>query len=111
VTESWIDVGALEEIPRQGARVVKSRLGDIALIRTQDDAVFAIEDRCPHKGGPLSQGIIHGHAVACPLHNWVIDLTRGEAVAPDIGCVKRFGVKVEAGRVHLALPLTIAKAA
>ncbi|WP_160120882.1 nitrite reductase small subunit NirD [Rhodovarius lipocyclicus] len=99
-----IEIGSLSDIPRQGARIVKTAQGDIAVFRTLDDSVFAIEDRCPHKGGPLSQGIVHGHGVACPLHNWVIDLTSGEALAPDHGCVKRFAVELRGDRVWLALP-------
>lgn len=111
MTTSWIDIGRFEDIPRQGARVVSTAFGDIAVFRTLDDSVFAVEDRCPHKGGPLSQGIVHGHGVACPLHGWVIDLSRGEALAPDIGCVRRFEVAVENGRLRLALPRTTAAAA
>jgi len=103
LTANWIGVGRLEDIPRQGARAVATPRGDVALFRTQDDRVFALDDRCPHKGGPLSQGIVHGHAVTCPLHNWVIDLGSGEAAAPDRGCVRRIPVKVEAGRVLLDL--------
>jgi nitrite reductase (NADH) small subunit len=99
----WIEVGALAEIPRQGSRVMESTRGPIALFRTVEDEVFAVLDRCPHKGGPLSQGIVHDRKVACPLHNWVIHLAAGEAVAPDHGCVKRYPVRLEAGRVFLQL--------
>jgi nitrite reductase (NADH) small subunit len=103
LTASWVNVGRLDDIPRQGARAVATPLGNVALFRTLDDRVFALDDRCPHKGGPLSQGIVHGHAVTCPLHNWVIDLGSGAAAAPDRGCVRRIPVKVEAGRVLLDL--------
>lgn len=103
IAAAWVDVCALEEIERQGARVVAAPGGDIAVFRTLDDAVFALLDRCPHKGGPLSQGIVHGHAVTCPLHNWVIDLGSGEAAAPDNGCTPRIPVRVQDGRVLLAL--------
>jgi nitrite reductase [NAD(P)H] small subunit len=100
----WTVIGQLGEIPRQGARVVATTVGDIAVFRALDDSVFAVEDSCPHKGGKLSQGIVHGHAVTCPLHNWVIDLQSGEAAAPDVGCARRFAVKVEDGRVLLSVP-------
>jgi nitrite reductase (NADH) small subunit len=100
----WTVIGQLGDIPRQGARVVATTVGDIAVFRALDDSVFAVEDSCPHKGGKLSQGIVHGHAVTCPLHNWVIDLQSGEAAAPDIGCARRFAVKVEDGRVLLSVP-------
>ena len=99
----WIDVGTLDDIPRQGARVVKSADGDIAIFRTLDDEVFALRDRCPHKGGPLSQGIVHGNKVACPLHDWKISLDTGMAVAPDEGCAARFPVRIENGKVFLSL--------
>jgi len=100
----WTVIGQLGDIPRQGARVVATGVGDIAVFRALDDHVFAMEDSCPHKGGKLSQGIVHGHAVTCPLHNWVIDLQSGEAAAPDVGCARRFAVKVEDGRVLLSIP-------
>jgi nitrite reductase (NADH) small subunit len=98
----WIRIAGLEDIPRLGARVVRTANGDIALFRTEDDQVFAVNDRCPHKGGPLSQGIVAGNTVTCPLHGWKIQLDSGEAVAPDVGCVGRHGVKVEGGVVYLA---------
>lgn len=99
----WIEIGALDDIPRQGARVVRRKEGDIAVFRTLDDEVFALRDKCPHKGGPLSQGIVHGHKVACPLHDWKINLDTGIAVAPDEGCAARFPVRVEGGKVFLSL--------
>lgn len=100
---SWRDVGPVEGIPLRGARVVSGLGPDVAVFRTGEGEVFALHDRCPHKGGPLSQGIVHGRSVTCPLHNWVIGLETGEAAAPDKGCVHRVPVRVEAGRVLLAL--------
>ena len=97
----WLRVAALEDIPRLGARVVKSARGDIAVFRNADDEVFALRDRCPHKGGPLSQGIVYGRHVACPLHNWSIGLADGRAMAPDEGCTGTYEVKVEGGAVFL----------
>ena len=99
----WIEIGALDDIPRLGSRVVRTASGDIAVFRTQDDEVFALDDRCPHKGGPLSQGIVHNRRVTCPLHNWVIELESGEALAPDEGRTACFPVKVEEGMVWLKL--------
>ena len=101
--EKWIEVGAVAEIPRQGARVVRTPDGDIAVFRTADDEIFALRDRCPHKGGPLSQGIVHGRRVACPLHDWKIHLDTGIAVAPDEGCAARFPISVQDGRIMLSL--------
>ncbi|VAW85073.1 Nitrite reductase [NAD(P)H] small subunit [hydrothermal vent metagenome] len=100
---NWIEVGKVEEIPKQGARVVETAEGDIGIFRTLEDEIFALRDRCPHKNGPLSQGIVHGKRVTCPLHNWNIELESGEVVAPDEGCAASFPVKVEAGVVFLSL--------
>ena len=100
----WIAITELDQIPRLGARLVKTGSIEIAVFRTADDQVFALRDRCPHKGGPLSQGIVHGTTVTCPLHNWNIDLATGEAQGPDQGCVNTFAVKVDAGIVYLADP-------
>jgi len=97
------EICALEEIPRLGSRVVEAPHGDVAVFRTADDRVFALDDRCPHKGGPLSQGLVHGDRVACPLHNWLIELNSGEAVAPDQGCVRRHEARVDNGRVLLRI--------
>jgi nitrite reductase (NADH) small subunit len=101
---AWHGVCRVDDIPVQGARVVQ-RTGaeDIALFRNRDDRVFAVVDRCPHKGGPLSAGLVHGNSVSCPLHNWVIDLDSGQAQAPDQGCVKTVALKVSEGMVFLAL--------
>ncbi len=100
---TWVRACALEDIPRLGARVVHSAAGRIAIFRTAEDEVFALADRCPHKGGPLSQGIVFGRSVACPLHGWNIQLDSGCAAAPDEGCAKRYAVRLEEGAVLLAL--------
>lgn len=96
---SWLDIGALGDIPQRGARVVKTVHGCVAVFRTGDDQVFAIDDRCPHKGGPLSEGIVHGHAVTCPLHNWVFSLETGIAQGSDDGAVATYPARVQAGRI------------
>ena len=97
----WVDIGALDQIPVRGARVVKSPAGCIAVFRTAENQAFAIEDACPHKAGPLSQGIVHGTSVTCPLHNWVISLETGKAQGADEGRVATIAVKIEAGRIQL----------
>ena len=107
----WVAIGHLDDIPRRGARCVNSPLGRIAVFRTMDDRVFATEDRCPHKGGRLSQGIVHGGAVACPLHNWRIALDTGEALGEDKGCTPVIPVKVSGGRVLLCRASTMKAAA
>ena len=100
---SWIEIGGLHDIPRLGARVVRRNGTNIAVFRTEDDEVFALEDRCPHRGGPLSQGLVHGCRVTCPLHNLVLDLKTGTAVAPDEGATRTIPVKLEEGRIFLGL--------
>ena len=104
----WTLVCSVEDIPVLGSRRVARPNGmDVAVFRNSEDQVFALLDRCPHKGGPLSQGIVFGTSVACPLHNWTIGLDDGCAKAPDDGCTPRFSVKVEGGNVYLnALELT-----
>jgi nitrite reductase (NADH) small subunit len=98
----WTDVGHIDDIPRLGARVVVTPATDIAVFRTADDQVFALHDRCPHKAGKLSQGIVHGTSVTCPLHNWVIGLADGVAKEPDEGCSRTVPVRVTQGRILLA---------
>ena len=99
----FLDVGVLSDFPALGTRIVRTQFGDVAVFRTSNDELFALDDRCPHKGGPLSQGIVHGKRVTCPLHNWVIQLEDGVAAAPDVGCVHRHEVRVVAGIVQLQL--------
>jgi len=107
----WLQIGHIEDIPRQGSRVVQTPSGEIALFRSMDDRVFALENRCPHKGGPLSQGIVHGKRVTCPLHNWVIELEDGNAVAPDVGCARHHEVRVAHGVVFIEVAVGACKAA
>ncbi|WP_304166867.1 nitrite reductase (NAD(P)H) small subunit [Phenylobacterium aquaticum] len=104
-TVTWTDVGAVTDVPRRGARRVPSPRGDIAVFRTGDGQVFALIDACPHKGGPLSQGIVHGSTVTCPLHGRVIDLATGEATGVDrgTGCAPVVPLEVRDGRLFLGL--------
>src|SRR5687767_7660627 len=99
--EIWVDVCQVDDIPVRGARVVKTPAGCIALFRTIDGAIFALDDKCPHKGGPLSQGIVHGRSVTCPLHNWVIGLDTGEAQGVDEGKTITHRTQVLNGRISL----------
>jgi nitrite reductase (NADH) small subunit len=100
----WVQVCALDDIPVLGARVIeRGGEDDIALFRPAADRVFALADRCPHKGGPLSQGIVAGDTVTCPLHGWNIELDSGNACAPDAGCARRYPVRVVDAAVWLPL--------
>lgn len=99
----WIEVGKLNDIPKLGARVVNAPEGDIAVFRTADDKLFALADKCPHKGGQLSQGLVMGTKVACPMHDWKIELDAGTAVAPDEGCAATYPIKMEGETIMLSL--------
>ncbi|OGS98687.1 MAG: nitrite reductase [Gallionellales bacterium RIFCSPLOWO2_12_FULL_59_22] len=99
----WMRVCPLEEIPKLGSRVVQTGNGDIAVFRNGADAIFALRDQCPHKGGPLSQGIVSDRKVTCPLHGWAVQLDSGEAVAPDCGCTNRYRARVDKGEVYINL--------
>jgi nitrite reductase (NADH) small subunit len=111
MSNDWLDIGMLDDIPKRAARVVKTARGDIAIFRTMDDQIFALDDKCPHKGGPLSQGIVQGESVTCPLHNWVISLKTGEAQGADQGCTRTIAVKLQEGRILLSWPGMAVKAA
>jgi nitrite reductase (NADH) small subunit len=102
---TWTDIGAVTDIPRRGARRAPSPSGDIAIFRTGDGAVFALRDACPHKGGPLSQGIVHGQSVTCPLHGRIIDLATGEGVGADkgLGCAPVIPLEVREGRLWIGM--------
>jgi len=107
----WIDIAALDDIPQRGARVVKTRQGCVAVFRTAADEVFALDNTCPHKQGPLAEGIVHGSAVTCPLHNWVISLETGLVQGADEGQVATYPARVEAGRILLDTRLLAARSA
>ncbi|MCP5105832.1 MAG: nitrite reductase small subunit NirD [bacterium] len=99
----WIELGEIEDIPCMGARILKTGNGNVAVFRTAEDEIFALEDKCPHKNGPLSQGIVHGRRVTCPLHNLVLELADGQAVPPDEGCVPLYSIKIENEKIFVKL--------
>lgn len=98
---SWLDIGAVRDIPLRGARIVKTKAGCVAVFRTGEAEIFAASNTCPHKGGPLAEGIVHGQKVTCPLHNWVFDLNTGEAQGADEGRIDTYKVRIEADRILL----------
>ena len=103
--KAWTRVCRVEDIPCPGARAVRREGAPaVAVFRTASNRFYALVDRCPHRGGPLSQGTVYGERVACPLHNTRVDLASGVAVAPDKGCVETFAVKVEKNVVYIELP-------
>ena len=100
----WLKLCPIDEIPVLGSRVMpRMNSTSIAIFRSSDDVIFAVEDVCPHKGGPLSQGIMHGSKVTCPLHGWNISLDDGAACAPDVGCATTFATRLDAGVVWLQI--------
>lgn len=101
--QDWIKIGGLSDIPPLGARTIETARGQVAVFRTKDDEIFALFNRCPHKGGPLSEGIVSGKVVVCPLHAWTIDLVTGEATAPDQGCTRPVPAKLVEGEIFLKL--------
>jgi len=99
----WKEIGIIEDIPKLGSRIVEGPDGDIAIFRNSKDEIFALKDECPHKQGPLSQGIVHDRTVTCPLHNWKIELDTGVVKAPDEGCAGRYDIKIETGKIFISL--------
>jgi len=107
----WIDIAALDDIAPRGARVIKTRDGCVAVFRTASDEVYALDNSCPHKQGPLAEGIVHGNSVTCPLHNWVFSLETGMAQGADEGQVATYPARVEGGRVLLDATILRARTA
>ena len=101
IANDWVDIGPLDAIPQRGARVVKTGMGCVAVFRTHEDRVFALDNACPHKNGPLAEGIVHGNSVTCPLHNWVFDLETGQAQGADSGQVATYPARVDDGHIWL----------
>ena len=108
---SWTDIGTLNDIPLRGSRIVKTAAGCIAVFRTAEAEVFATSNKCAHKGGPLSEGIVHNRKITCPLHNWIFSLETGEAQGADQGQIATYPVKIEDGRLLLDIDAVIAQVA
>ena len=107
---SWVDIGAVADVPVRGARKVRTPTGCIAVFRTDEATVYATANACPHKGGPLAEGIVHGNRVTCPLHNWVFDLETGAALGADEGRIDTYAVRVEDGRLLIDAGALMARA-
>lgn len=107
----WIEVGHVDDVPLRGSRVIATEQGNIAIFKAAGGRIFALWDKCPHKGGPLSQGIVHGASVTCPLHNWVISLESGAAQGADAGSVRTFPLKIDEGRLLLNVAALAVKSA
>jgi nitrite reductase (NADH) small subunit len=108
----WLDIGPVDQLPALGARTLPVRGGDeIAIFRTANEQVYALVNKCPHKQGPLSQGIVHDTTVTCPLHNWCISLITGKALGEDVGCVPVIPVKIDGGRILIGRAEALASVA
>ncbi|QUT08219.1 nitrite reductase small subunit NirD [Sphingobium phenoxybenzoativorans] len=108
----WLDIGPVDQITPGNARTLPVDGGEeIAIFHTKSGEFYALVNLCPHKHGPLSQGIVHGGVVTCPLHNWNISLRTGEALGEDKGCVPVIPLKVDAGRIFLLREAVIGKRA
>lgn len=92
---TWYKITSIENIPQMGSRVVEFGDTQIAIFKTKDDSIFAINNICPHKQGKLSEGLVHDYIVTCPLHNWEISLEKGEALGEDFGCTNVYETKIE----------------
>ena len=103
----WIEVGHVDDVPLRGSRVIATEQGNIAIFKASGGRIFALWDKCPHKGGPLSQGIVHGDSVTCPLHNWVIGLETGEVKGPDQGCARKVATRLEDNVIYI--PAAVAR--
>lgn len=101
MTPGWMSVCSLADIPSYGSRKLHVGRITVALIRTEGEQVYALEDRCPHRGGPLSEGIVSADRVACPLHGQCVELATGRTIAPDEGCTQRFALRVVDGEVQM----------
>ena len=102
MTGEWLDIGEVSQVSPGNARTLPVQGGEeIAVFHTLDNQFYALINKCPHKAGPLSEGIVHGHVVTCPLHNWNISLKTGEALGEDSGCVPTIPLRVDAGRIYL----------
>ncbi len=103
VEATWLDIGPVDQLPALGARTLPVQGGEeIAIFRTANGMVHALINKCPHKAGPLSQGIVHDTTVTCPLHSWRISLLTGEALGDDKGCVPVIPVKIDGGRIFIS---------
>lgn len=98
---NWIDIGHIDDVPVRGARQVKTKVGCVAVFRTAENEVFAVSNKCPHKGGPLSEGIVHEQKVTCPLHNTIFDLNSGKSLGVDDYSIATYPVRIEGDRILL----------
>lgn len=100
---SKIEISSVEQLPEKLGKCVKVRDMELALFRSSSGQIYALENRCPHKGGDLSQGIVSGEFVFCPLHDWKICMKDGKVQEPDHGCVKTYKVEMNDDKLFILL--------
>src|SRR5213080_4241002 len=98
-----IKVATIDEIPEKLGKTVQIGSHGIAIFRLANGEIRAIENRCPHKGGVLAEGMVSGEHVFCPMHDWKISLKDGKVQAPDTGCVKTYETEIKDGNVIVIL--------
>ena len=98
-----VKIGTLEQFQEDVGKQVEVQGRLIAVFRLAGRKFMAVENRCPHKGGPLAEGIVSGEYVFCPLHDWKIDLKDGRVQKPDLGCVKTYEVTIEGEEVFITI--------
>jgi len=96
----FVKVGSLATLPDGQARPVQASGQSIAICRV-GDTIYAVDGVCPHSGGPLGQGALHGTTLVCPWHAWEFDCVTGEYDRnPDL-CLRRFDVQVREGEIFV----------
>ena len=109
LVNKWVRITGIENIPLREGRGVQIAGHDIAIFNL-GDRILAVENKCPHRGGPLADGIVSGSNVVCPLHAWKVDLASGEVVNQSMNapCIKTYATRFENGVVLLEIPVASA---
>jgi nitrite reductase/ring-hydroxylating ferredoxin subunit len=102
VSEKQIKIGTLKDIPRSGGKVLKAAGKLIALFNV-DGTLHAIDNECPHQGGPLAEGSTKGIVVSCPWHLWRYDVTSGQCLTNPYGHVRSYPVSVSGDEVWVTI--------
>jgi nitrite reductase (NADH) small subunit len=96
-------IGEVADLPQKLGKTVTIGSKEIAVFKLENGDIRAIENRCPHKGGVLAEGILSGEYVFCPMHDWKISVNDGKVQAPDVGCVQSYPVEVKGDQVYILI--------
>ena len=104
-TPRWVRIASTESVPPREGRAVRVGEHEIALFNL-GNRFLAVDNRCPHRGGPLADGIVAGGAIVCPLHAWKVCLESGTVQRPAdaAACIRTYPAKVESDIVWIAIP-------